>query len=215
MPKHHVLLTFLAGCLLWTSLPAQDIQAARVMKESKQMLENLQDFAAKFSYVIDNPQMPRKAIPRSGTIRYKQGKYAILMDDQEVYCDLETQWIYLKEDAEVTVMHYDPEEGVTLESIFSIYEASARARYEGTEVVHGITCDKIYLDIQDHSMDYNQAYVWINPKTLLLEKVALIDRKQTTTTYEFTNLRTNVGLRDQDFRFDASRHPGVTVLDER
>lgn len=215
MRKHRLLSMLILLLWLWPPLHAQDIQAARVMRESKNKLTSLRDFSTGFSYVIDNPQMPHKALPRTGTIRYMQGKYAILMEDQEIYCDLETQWIFLKEDGEVTIMPYDPEEVVTLESIFSIYEASSRSRYEGTEVIHGITCDKIYLDIQDHSVDYNQAYVWINPKTLLLEKVTLIDRLQTATTYEFIGLRANVGLEAKDFRFDVSRHPGVTVLDER
>ncbi|RMG64585.1 MAG: outer membrane lipoprotein carrier protein LolA [Bacteroidetes bacterium] len=215
MYKHRLFMLMVLGLWLGQVAVAQDPQAERVLRESKQKLESLQDFAANFSYVIDNPQMPRKVEPRTGKIRYKGGKYALLMPDQEIYCDLETLWIYLPEDKEVTIMPYDPEEGFTLESIFSIYEAHAKARYEGTESVHGITCDKIYLAIQDDDLDYNQAYVWVNPRTLLLEKVALIDRRQTTTTYEFVGLRANLGFAEGQFRFDPARHPGVTVLDER
>ncbi|GAB4414675.1 MAG: hypothetical protein OHK0039_22700 [Bacteroidia bacterium] len=200
--------------LLWLShiAGAQDLQAVRMLRTSQKTLASLQDFHARFSYVIDNPEMPR-ATPRAGHIRYKKGKYAILLSDQEVYCDLETQWIYLVPDKEVNVMPYDPEEGVTLESIFRIYEASAKSRYDGQERIHGNTCERIYLAITDPSLDYNQAYVWINAASMLIEKVALIDRKQTTTTYEFWDIKTNNGFSDSDFRFDPSKYPGVVIYD--
>ena len=132
-----------------------------------------------------------------------------------VYCDGNTQWFFLPEMNEVTVQNYDPEDEFSLEYIFRVYQASARARYDGTDQIHGATCHKIFLAVNDPSLDYHQAHVWINTSTKLLEKVALVDRKQTKTTYEFSAIQVDQGLVTNEFQFKNSEHPGVDVYDER
>jgi outer membrane lipoprotein carrier protein len=209
-----LLLSLFAG-LLFTGLSAQSGDSERILKQSQEKLESLSDLKADFTYVISNPSITRQPEPRQGQVRYKSGMYALLMDDQEVYCDLETQWIYLPEVSEVSILDYEEGEGMSLSTIFEIYETNAVPRYEGKETVHGNECHKIFLAIKDPSVDYNQAYLWINTRTRLLEKVSLIDRRQTTTIFEFLDLKTNTGLSIADFRFDPAKHEGVEVYDER
>lgn len=192
---------------------AQSDKATDIIKKSQQKLEKLQDFSANFSLSIENPNM-KKPVVRTGELKYKEGKFVIQMPDQEVYCDGVTQWVYLPEDQEVTIMNYDPEEP-WIEAIFSVYEASTEPRYEGTETVHGVKCHKIYLAIKDKNLDYNQAYLWINTSNHFLEKTILIDRRQTQNIYEFSEVKTDQGLSNLDFRFDAGKHQGVDVYDER
>lgn len=197
----------------WTT--EADEKASKILQESKSKLESLQDFSAKFEFVISNPKITTQPRPRTGDLKYKKGKFAIELDDQQIYCDGVTLWVFLPDDNEVNIMNYDPDEEFTVESIFEIYKASARSRYDGEEKIHNNPCHKIYLAIQDEDLDYNQAYVWINQKTKMLEKVSLIDRKQTTTTYEFIDIRTNLGLSDGTFKFDKLKHPKVTEYDDR
>ena len=147
--------------LLGLSLQAQDSEKAnKIIADSQNTLENMQDFSANFHYSIENPNM-NKPVVREGDIKYKSGKFVIKLDDQEIYCDGVTQWIYLPQDEEVTIMNYDPEEP-WIESIFNIYESSSEPRYDGIETIHGTKCHKIYVAIKDPSLDYNQAIVWIN-----------------------------------------------------
>lgn len=190
-------------------------QASELLETSQQKLEAVQDFSANVSYVIANPNMP-KAIPKTGTVKYKDGKYALALTDQEIYCDLTSMWIYLKNDREVEVLDYDAEEGQTVESIFSLYKANTQAKLVGAELVKGRKCHKIFLTNQDESLDYNEANVWIDTETMLLTKAELIDRKQTTTTFEFFNIKTDVGLSNADFQLTKSQVPtDVTWFDDR
>lgn len=190
-------------------------QAAEILETSQQKLESIQDFSANVSYVIANPKMP-KAIPKTGTVKYKDGKYALALTDQEIYCDLKSMWIYLKNDAEVEVLDYDAEEGQTVESIFSLYKANTQAKLIGPELVKGRKCHKIFLTNQDESLDYNEANVWIDTETMLLTKAELIDRKQTTTTFEFFNIKTDSGLSNADFQLAKSQVPAdVLWFDDR
>lgn len=190
-------------------------QASKILEASQQKLESIQDFSANVSYVIANPNMP-KAIPKTGTVKYKDGKYALVLTDQAIYCDLKSMWIYLKNDGEVEVLDYDAEEGQTVESIFSLYKANTQAKLLGTEVVKGRKCHKIFLTNQDESLDYNEANVWIDLETMLLTKAELIDRKQTTTTFEFLNIKTDIGLTNTDFQLSKSQVPSDVVwFDDR
>lgn len=191
--------------------PQED--AAQILRESKAKLESLQDLSAKFSYEISNPAM--RSVRKDGDVTYKSGKFVVKLPDMEVYCDGATQWFYLPELKEVTVQNYDPEDEFSLEYIFRVYQASSRARYDGTEQIHGVTCHKIFLAVNDPTLDYHQAHVWINTSTKLMEKVALVDRKQTKTTYEFKDTQVNKGLQDAMFRFNQANYPGVEVYDER
>ena len=213
MNKHWKLPLLMVGifCIFSAFTPEED--AARILRESKAKLESLQDLSAKFSYEISNPAM--RSVRKDGEVKYKDGMFVVQLDDMHVYCDGSTQWFFLPEMNEVTVQDYDPEDEFSLEYIFNVYQAAARARYDGTDVVHGATCHKIFLAVSDPALDYNQAHVWINAATNLLEKVTMVDRKQTKTTYEFSRIVVDQGLANNVFQFSHSAHPGVDVYDER
>ncbi|MDP5168727.1 MAG: outer membrane lipoprotein carrier protein LolA [Bacteroidia bacterium] len=210
LPVVFLIGTFLIGAGFRTA-PVED--ANQILRESKAKLESLQDLSAKFSYEISNPAM--RAVRKDGNVIYKGGKFVVKLNDMQVYCDGETQWFFLPEVNEVTVQDYDPEDEFSIEYIFRVYQAAARARYDGTDQIHGATCHKIFLAVTDPALDYHQAHVWINTTTKLLEKVALVDKKQTKTTYEFSNIEVNKGLNNEIFKFKSSDHPGVDIYDER
>lgn len=186
---------------------------AQILRDSKTKLESLQDLSAKFSYEISNPAM--RAVKKNGSMMYKGGRFVVKLEDMHVYCDGQTQWFFLPQVNEVTIQDYDPDAEFSIEYIFKVYQAAARSRYDGVEQIHGSNCHKIFLAVTDPSLDYHQAHVWINTTTKLLEKVALVDRKQTKTTYEFSNIEVNKGLATSIFQFRNAEHPNVEVYDER
>ena len=221
MKKFHIffILTFIvvSGAVQFgfSPEPLQDEKAKRILDDSKAVFESLKDFSATFSYSLSNATMKSAEVKKFGKIKYKKGMYFIQFGDQEIYCDLESQWIYLSESNEVNIIAYDPEESVSIESIFSVYSDGVQTRYDGQETLQGHQCHKIFLASTDRGQDYNQAYLWINARTKILEKATLIDRRQTRTTYEFSKIKTNTGLTSAAFVFNPKGHPGVDIYDER
>ena len=191
---------------------AQD-KAKGIIEASQKKLESLSDFSANISYGLENERMPKPVI-RTGELKYKKGQFVILLADQHIYCDGNKQWTYLPDDNEVSIVPYYPEESFDIESIFKVYEASAEPRYDGTETVNGIKCDKIFLAVKDPSLDYNRATLWVSQKDKFLVRAVLTDRRQTSTTYSFSNIKVNQSLSTATFQFDPSKHPGVVVYDE-
>jgi outer membrane lipoprotein-sorting protein len=186
-----------------------------ILEESKRKLENLQDLSANFLYSIQNPNL--KPITQSGSLLYKKGKYVIKLEDQELYCNGKTLWIHIPAEnpgeSELQILNYNKDEGINVDAIFNIYESSTKSAHEGREIVHGVETEKIFLAIQDPELDYNRAYVWINKDTKILEKVLLIDRRQTQTIFEFSNIKTDTGISDDTFQFDKDSFEGE-IYDE-
>ncbi len=192
-----------------------DDKAARILEESKKAFESLNDFATNFTYVIQNKRMNNAPAPRQGQLKYSKGMYAILLSDQEIYCNLDNVWLYIKdEDApEVSIMDYDKSESFNIEGIFDLYKHGSKAKYIGQESVDGSSCHKIYVAVNDPKLGYNQATVWINARTNLPVKVMLKDRNQTETIYQFSNFEKNRGFTHKDFEFNVSNFNG-DVYDE-
>lgn len=214
MKKVVVVSLLIASFIVFSGFTSQSDISSQILEDSRLALESLDDLSANFTYQIENPGMS-KPIAKTGELKYKQGKYNITLPGQRIYCDTETVWIYLEDDEEVNILPYE-EDGISPESVFEIYKTSGKSKYEGEETIHGVRCHKVFLAIQDSELDYNRAYIWINKKTKLLEKLSVINRNQTMATYEFSSIKTNIGYELRDFQLDVKTLPkGVEVYDER
>ncbi|MFK7969464.1 MAG: outer membrane lipoprotein carrier protein LolA [Bacteroidia bacterium] len=199
----------------WTSpthTTAEDPVA--ILKKAQSVFEKLEDFSAKFSFTLSNPSDPNAKITKDGTLKYSKSKYAVMLPDQEFYCNGEKIWAFFPSDEEVTVYSNDPEEGFDIESMLQLYKANAKARHDGRVTMNGKTCHNIYLANSDSDVEFNQARLWVDVKTHLPVKVETVNRNQTRTVYSFTNVKTDQGIPPTAFEFDTSKHPDVTVYDE-
>ena len=202
---------FLASCL---SGFAQEDIATKILADSNEKSENLRDFSADMMYSLENPNMANP-VSKKGKIHYAKGKYVVIMDDQEIYCDGKSLWIHIPADEEVSILNYDPEEAPGFQQVFSLFQLEGiQARYDGKATIDGIIYDQIYLTVSNPEVDFNQAKIWINETTKLSEKLITIDRRQTATTYSFANILIDQDLPDSTFVFDTRNFKG-DIYDER
>ncbi len=213
--KVYIPVWIIAGMILFTNALGQNSKAQKILDDSRKKFESLSDFSANYKYILTNEAMRSEGVEKEGIMKYKDGMYYIDLGNQEIYSDKETQWIYLKDDKEVTIVPYDPEESVSIESVYKLYKTKSQPTYVGEEALNGNQQHKILLNSSDEEVDYNRVTIWINKKTLFIEKVSLIDRNQTTEDIEISNIKTNNGFSISDFRFDESKHPDVDIYDER
>ncbi|MDX1908029.1 MAG: outer membrane lipoprotein carrier protein LolA [Bacteroidia bacterium] len=207
-----VLSVLLMSGFLFVAFTAQE-DVNLLIQDSRTRSESITDFIATFTYEVAQPTT--RPSTQTGVLRYKKGMYAVSFPDQEIFCDQQNIWTYLKAENQVNIASYDPRLGVSVESIFYLFQPKYNPRFDGETEVHGIPCYKVYVSLNDPGLEYVHAYIWINKNTRLLEKVSLINRRQLVTSYEFTNLQPNQGLSDGAFRFDLSRYKGISVFDER
>ncbi|MEO0468507.1 MAG: outer membrane lipoprotein carrier protein LolA [Bacteroidota bacterium] len=188
-------------------------RAVEILQDSRNRLENLADFSATFYYQVSNPAT--RAVMRDGSVQYKnKNKFILKLSNIELYSDGARLWEFENDPDYPLVTIKQLDQDPILQTVFQVYEAKAKPRYDGTEMVHGVNCDKIFLYVEDPSLDYQQAYVWINRDTRMPEKVTTVDAKKTRTTIEFQDLTLDSGMEDRIFRFQTSDYPGIEVIDE-
>lgn len=190
-------------------LSAQDPN--KILEESKTKVESLQDMEADFSYSLSSSSL--RPVVRKGHLYFKQGKYRISLGDLKLISDKKNLWQVLPDDNEVLVQSVEDSEGPNPQEMFQIYQNKGNTKLVGTKTVHGLSCYHLYLSINASNLDYNKAYLWIDKKTMLPVKVSLIDRNNTTTTYELFDLKTNSGLQDKLFRFNNEDCDGCDIVD--
>lgn len=189
----------------------EDSRAAEILRTYELTFDDMQDFQASFIWEMNDM---RRNISQNGTIWYKKGMYLIDLKEQQIFCDLLQQWIYIKAEQEVYVSDYRPNGQVGLESVFSLHKYRSRARYDGQEMVNGQLCHRIFLELDDATVDCQQASLWIDQGSYTLRKAILLSDSQITTTYLFTHITPNTGLGDELFRFNPNKYPGVNVIQE-
>ncbi len=208
---------FIAILMVSSGFYTVEDPAVKILQDSKVKFESLKDFSASFQFSIQNINTRRDVFTKAGKIKYKKGKYFIGLDNEEIYFNGETQWVYLTDDKEVNIMTYDSDDAPSIELIFEIYSTTnVKPRYDGEEKINGNACHMIYIASTDKSVEYNQVKLWINKSTKLLEKMVLLDRNQTTTTYLFSNIKVNTGMSDDDFQLEVAKLPSdIEIYDER
>jgi outer membrane lipoprotein-sorting protein len=175
-------------------------RAFEIISQSERYFVSLQDFASGFHQTIEGG-LDGSGGTIEGEIRYRQGMYAILTSEQEIYCNRSSQWFVDKRNQEVTRVPYHPTEDVAQQMLFSVFRNKANSSYQGQQMVGEVMCNKVKVDIQDPALNYYKGMVWISQTDNLITKIVLIDRQQITTTYLFFDHQINPGFSQEDFTF--------------
>ncbi len=194
----------------------QDPRAVNVIKAVKKKINSLSDLEAQFSYQIKmRGKKDFKPITKNGSIRMKQGnKYRIDLPSQAIYCDGKTVWNFLKDDEEVNISNYDPEESMSIQKIFSVFDQKMKVRYDGEHYINGQKTRLITFFPYSSKEDYFKILVWVNSNNLPV-KMEIWNRNGSVVTYTLKSIKTNIGISDQVFVFDKSKYPDVEVNDLR
>lgn len=186
-----------------------DPKSEKILKASRAKVEGLSDLSASFSYTLENPNLD-KPIVKKGKMTLKGKMYTVDLSDQAIYCDGSSVWIHLKDDAEVQVVDYDPEESFGIDAIFKLYETGTKSRHDGKDG----DADKVSIFSTDKNSDFWKVEMWINSSSKMISKAVSHMRNGTTTTYTISNYKTNIGLTKKDFQFDPS-NKDVEIYDDR
>ncbi|MCI4669031.1 MAG: outer membrane lipoprotein carrier protein LolA [Bacteroidia bacterium] len=197
--------------ILSSSLVVSAQNPQEILEESKKKVESVQDLKGRFTYSLSSASL--RPVTRKGYIYFKDGKYRVNLGDLKLISDKKTLWQCLPDENEVLVQSVEDSDGPNPQEMFQIYQNQGSTKLIGTKTVNGISCHQLYLSMNSSNLDYNKAYLWIDKKTKLPVKVSLIDRKNTTTTYELFDLQTDNGLQEKLFKFNKEDCPGCDIVD--
>ena len=172
---------------------------------------------ADFNYTLEN-KADDISETQSGSIAIKGKKYALKIAGQEIKCDGQTIWTYLKDadEVQITEVDEDNEDMITPTKLFTMYEKGYRHEYVKDETLDGLAVAviNIYpLDVDAKS--YHTVKLYIDKEKLEFKRVMILGKEGDTYTYKIKSFITNAPMSDAEFTFDKSKHPGVEVVDLR
>lgn len=145
-----------------------------------------------------------------GILKVKGSKYYIRQDSAEIFNNGTQVWNYDGQN-EVTVAKVDndddelsPEQIITgfNKKDFDIKLISSSANYQ------------VQLTPVDKRKNFKQAILYISKTSNLITKAIITDKTNAILEINFSNVSFNNSIPDSQFVFDASRHPGVEVINE-
>lgn len=192
-----------------------DPKAVEIMSSSRQKYNGLKDMTTSFKYTLENKSLKNGNTSRTGTMKIKGKKYRVSFSEQEVICDGTTIWMVMKPEKEINISEFDPEESLSLDRMYKIYEKETKSKYDKEETIGTTVYHKMSLFSITKNSDYSRVEVWVNKKTMMLERAVIFQRNGALVRYELSNIKTDTGVPDSDFVFSKAAYPGFEIVDLR
>mgnify|MGYP003563032128 CR=1 FL=1 len=201
------------------------ISHAQVDQKAKEILDKMSDkyqdiptYKTNFVYRLTNKAEDVDE-QFAGEIMVKGEKYVLLMSDQEIYNDGETIWTFLKDENEVNVDYYMPDEGdLSPNNIYSAYKKGYRYRWLENKKIGNRSLDVVELqpeDPKDPDKIFFRIVLNIDQADNTIHSWEMYDRAGNVFSYTISGFNPNYKAEDAFFAFDASKFPDVEIVDLR
>ncbi|MDZ4750540.1 MAG: outer membrane lipoprotein carrier protein LolA [Flavobacteriales bacterium] len=156
---------------------------------------------------------------QTGSVKVKGQKYSLVIQDYEVFCDGVTVWTYSKDDNSCTIDNledvrdgsFDPSE------MFTIWEKDFKHEMKNAAATaDGIACYEIHLFPNNpKGKAYHTIVMYVDKAKNEVSKIVVKMREGGEVSYKVKNFKANGAVTDADFKFNAAKHPGVSMVDNR
>ena len=193
-----------------------DPKAEELLTQVSKKYEAIKSYKASFSYQLENPQA--KVNEKSaGEINVKGEKYNLKLGNQEIINNGTTVWTYLKEENEVNVSDYTPDDDeVVPTKIYSMYKQGFKyALVEEEKGEKGAVYQVVDLVPENKKKPYFKIRLWISKKDKSIAKWKIFEKNGNRYLFTISNFQPNAKLSDDLFSFDKDKYKGVEVVDLR
>jgi outer membrane lipoprotein-sorting protein len=200
---------------IYTDKGLNDPNAKTLLDEVSKTYKGYSSIQATFTLTTES-QSQNKTTTQTGNVYLKGESYKLIMGKQEVYCDKQSVWTYLKDINEVQVNDYEPnKEDITPSNMFTIYQNDFYYMMNGEDVINTKNCAVVDLMPKDKTKPFFKVRIWIDKSAKYITRMKVFDKNGTLYTYNITTFNSKEKLEDNYFKFDASKHSGVRIEDLR
>jgi len=147
-----------------------------------------------------------------GVVKIKGNKYYVKEGDNQVFCNGSQQWNFNGHD-EVTVSKADNSDADDL-SPQQILSGFSKTDFTSKIISSSGTNYQIQLTPIDKRKNFKQVTIFVSKSSNLITKALIIDKSDNKIEIAFSNVNLNATLADSEFSFDATKHPGVEVINQ-
>lgn len=206
-------LFILSIALLTQAIAQKDPAAKAVLDAMSTKYQQIPAFRADFSYTMED-EGDEIDEGFKGTILVRGEKYKLIMDEQEVIFDGTNIYTFLKEENEMTISEFDPEEEeISLSNIFDIYKSGFKYVY--TESKNSGSIDVVDLVPEDREKDYFKIRMEIAAGSKELKSFKVFDKSGSRYLYKVLTFKEDNSITDQVFAYDQSKYPNAEIIDFR
>ena len=209
MKKFYILVLLLAG-LIGVTHAQNDPNAKKILDNVSGKLKTYKGVTANFTYTTtDKKKVKRGSV--AGQINIKGQKYYIKQGSTEIFCDGAKTWNF-NGDSEVTVSAVDNDsKTLSPQKLLSDF-------YDKDFTYKLVSSAGQYHQIQlvpiDKRKNFKQVTVFIDKAKNMITRAVVIDKSDNSIEFKLSNVNTAAALPDSKFTFDASKHPGVEVINQ-
>ncbi len=214
--KRLLILTAVAICSFTSHVEAQsDTKAKSILAAVSKKINGLKSLKANFALHLLSANGKTKQ-SKKGSFLMKGPKYRVSLGDQEIICDNKTVWTYVKAANEVQVSNYNPsEQTISPAKLFTnFYDNEYNYKYIGTRTFNGKTVDMIELLPISSSKQFSKVELAVDKSSTIVGG-NVFEKNGNQYRYEVSNFTPNANVSDAMFTFDATKYPGVEVVDLR
>ncbi|MFQ3577346.1 MAG: outer membrane lipoprotein carrier protein LolA, partial [Cytophagales bacterium] len=192
-----------------------DEKAEKILSEVAKKYQELKTFKANFSYTLESPTSGVNENFK-GDILVKGSKFILKLGSQEIINNGTTQWTYLKDENEVNISDYTPEDDdINPSKIYTIYKKGFKYMMNDEANENKALYDVVDLIPEDKSKQVFKIRIVILKKDRSVKSWKLFEKNGNRYTYSVTNFTPNVEVEDKSFTFDKTKYKGITVVDLR
>ncbi len=192
------------------------LKAKKILDKVSEKTKTYKTIKATFTFEMLNQQekIDEKTV---GTIWIKGPKYKLDLLGVESYCDGKYLWSYNKDDEEVTMSKYDPNDDDALNpsNIFSLYKKGFKYSYvrdvfQDTRALHVVD-----LIPTNYDGEYSKIRLTIDKDKNTIYSMTRYGNDGNIYVVKIKQMKTNIPLDDNMFVFDTNKHPNVELIDDR
>jgi outer membrane lipoprotein-sorting protein len=198
------------------SLGKSDPDAKKILDNVSNKFKTYKSVVANFLLKIENSS-GKTLGTKKGIVSMKGSKYRVSISGQEIYSDGNNIWTYDKSVNEVQITQFDPSANtITPQKMFTnFYDKDFLYKLNGESKKGNKTVQEIELTPLDKTKSFFKVIVEIDKASQAIMGTTVFQKTGDRYIYTVTSLKTNSGLADNLFVFDAKNFPKVEVVDLR
>lgn len=207
----------IAQAKTYTKKGDSDPKAKTILDKVKSTLESYSSVEMRFVLTMELPKQNKEV--QRGTLIQSQKKFAVKMDQQDVYCDGKSTWIHFKKNKQVQLTDYDESASAGFLSptqMLNMYQ-TGNFVYMITEerVEKGNTITEIEFKPLDLNHEFAKMRLTVNKTLNKVVSLRVFSKDGSRYTLDLESLLPNKKYDPSTFVFNAKEHPGVRIEDLR
>ena len=207
--KYFLSLLILLGIFSFSVQAQNDPNAQAILDKAAAKVQSSKGISVSFS-LTQKDKLGHQLSSSKGIIKIKGSKYYIKQDQSEIFSNGTQVWNYDGQN-EVTVAKADnDDDAFSPEQIITGFDK----KDFNTKLLSSSVNYQVQLTPVDKRKYFKQVILYISKTTNLVTKAVVTDKTNGIMEINFSNISLNNSFADNQFIFDATKHPGVEVVNQ-